>query len=63
MIEWVAEIGSSHKGNKALSHELIRQAALSGATVTYYHLGGKNNAGEVETPHITGKITFLIYCS
>jgi len=31
--------------------------------VTYYHLGGKNNAGEVETPHITGKITFLIYCS
>lgn len=45
-IDWVAEIGSSHKGNKALAHELIRQASMSGATVSKFQLGWTQKAQE-----------------
>ena len=31
--------------------------------MTYYTLGGKNAEGQEETPHVTGKVYFLIYCA
>ena len=29
----------------------------------YYHLGGKNNAGVIETPYLAAKVPFLIRCA
>ena len=42
-ILFVAEIGSNHKGIKALAHEMVRQAALAGADIAKFQLGWSKN--------------------
>lgn len=39
MIEFVAEIGSNHKGIKSLAFEMIRQFSQAGATICKFQLG------------------------
>lgn len=36
---FVAEIGTNHKGNKALAYEMVRQAKLAGADIAKFQLG------------------------
>jgi len=36
---YCAEVGSSHKGKKALAYELIRKSALAGADIVKFQLG------------------------
>lgn len=49
MITWVAEIASSHKGEKALAYEMIRQYAQAGAGIIKFQFGwteeAQNNLG------------------
>ena len=41
-VEFVAEIGSAHKGIKSLAYEMIRQFSQAGATVCKFQLGHDN---------------------
>ena len=40
---FVAEIGSNHKGELAIAHEMIRQSALAGADIAKFQLGHDMN--------------------
>lgn len=46
MIEWVAEIGSMHKGDKSLAFEMIRQFSQAGATICKFQFGWTQAAQE-----------------
>ena len=39
-MEFIAEIGLNHNGNKVLRQELIRQASIAGADFAKFQLGG-----------------------
>ncbi len=47
-MEFVAEIGSMHKGIKALAYEMIRQFSQAGATICKFQLG--HEKGKPEDP-------------
>lgn len=51
---FIAEIGLNHNGNFGLLHELIRQAARSGADIAKFQLGWR--AGEGEMNQITPEV-------
>lgn len=44
MIDWTAEIGSAHKGNKSLAYEYIRAFAEAGATTIKFQFGWDRTA-------------------
>lgn len=48
-IVWCAEIGTNHKGSKSLACEMIRQAALAGATIAKFQLGHYDDLSEIQT--------------
>jgi sialic acid synthase SpsE len=45
---FVAEIGSSHRGQSGLAYELIRQASLAGADIVKFQLGHFEGSGELQ---------------
>lgn len=45
-VEWVAELGSMHKGNPHLAYEMIRQFAQAGATTIKFQFGWNKEAQE-----------------
>ena len=44
---FIAEIGMNHNGNFGLFHELIKQAALSGADIAKFQLGWRDGQDEI----------------
>ncbi len=47
---FVAEIGSNHKGIKALAHEMIRKSAEAGADIIKFQLGHKKHPTSYADP-------------
>ena len=45
-VEFVAEIGSNHKGIKSLAYEMIRQFSQAGATICKFQLGHERHVRE-----------------
>lgn len=39
MVEWIAEIGSNHKGSSSLAYRMVHEAAQAGATVIKFQAG------------------------
>ena len=39
MVEWIAEIGSNHKGSSSLAYRMVKEAAQAGATVIKFQAG------------------------
>ena len=39
MVEWIAEIGSNHKGSRSLAYRMVHEAARAGATVVKFQAG------------------------
>ena len=46
MINWVAEVGSAHKGNESLAYEYIRAYSEAGANVLKFQFGWTKDAQE-----------------
>ncbi len=44
---YIAEIGMNHNGNFGLIHELIKQAALSGANIAKFQLGWRDGKDDI----------------
>lgn len=51
---FIAEIGLNHNGNFGLMHDLVRQAANSGADIAKFQLGWRGQPGELN--HITEEV-------
>ncbi|MHA2062970.1 MAG: N-acetylneuraminate synthase family protein [Candidatus Thorarchaeota archaeon] len=39
MVEWIAEIGSNHKGSASLAYRLVKDAVQAGATIVKFQAG------------------------
>ena len=39
MVEWIAEIGSNHKGSSSLAYRMVHEAAKAGATIIKFQAG------------------------
>ena len=42
-IEWIAELGSNHKGIPALGYRMVKEAAQAGATIVKFQAGRNKN--------------------
>lgn len=43
MVEWIAELGSNHKGIPALAYRMTKEAAQAGATIIKFQAGRNKN--------------------
>ena len=39
MVEWIAEIGSNHKGSRSLAYRMVHEATQAGATIIKFQAG------------------------